>query len=142
MSGLLGWLLDRPRLVNTFVTNVRGPTSRLSFMGARVSDAIPISGTYGNVTVSFAVLSYAGTLVVTVIADPDALPDLAALGDRTAPRVQGSHARLSGGALTRTPTTVGCLDQTVKIGCAWRHQGAADIAVLDQPQQGRARADR
>lgn len=37
------------------------------------------AGTYGNVTVSFAVLSYAGTLVLAVVADPDAVPDLEVL---------------------------------------------------------------
>ena len=30
----------------------------------------------GNVRVSFDVLSYAGTLAITVIADPDTVPDL------------------------------------------------------------------
>ena len=77
--GLLDRFVNRQRLVNTFVTNLRGPTTPMSFMGARVGAAIPISGTYGNVTVSFAALSYAGTLVLTVIADPDAVPDLAVL---------------------------------------------------------------
>ncbi len=40
---------------------------------------MPLSAATGNVTVSFAVLSYAGSLTVTLIADPDACPDLAAL---------------------------------------------------------------
>uniref|UniRef100_UPI00111140A1 WS/DGAT domain-containing protein n=1 Tax=Crystallibacter crystallopoietes TaxID=37928 RepID=UPI00111140A1 len=35
----------------------------------------------GNVTVAFAVLSYAGTLVVSLIADPDTCPDLGELRD-------------------------------------------------------------
>jgi len=34
-----------------------------------------VSAIVGNVTVAFAVLSYAGTLTVTVIADPDTCPD-------------------------------------------------------------------
>jgi hypothetical protein len=73
---LLGWFLNRQRLVNTFVTNLRGPTEPMTFMGARVGEVIPVSGTYGNVTVSFAVLSYAGTLVLAVVTDPDAVPDI------------------------------------------------------------------
>jgi hypothetical protein len=40
---------------------------------------IPVSPITGNVTVAFAVLSYAGTLVVTVIADPQRCPDLPVL---------------------------------------------------------------
>jgi hypothetical protein len=35
--------------------------------------------TAGNVTVAFAILSYAGTLTVTVIVDPDAVPDVGVL---------------------------------------------------------------
>ena len=40
---------------------------------------IPLAGVAGNVTVAFAVLSYAGTLTVTVIVDGDACPDPEAL---------------------------------------------------------------
>jgi hypothetical protein len=35
-----------------------------------------VSPIVGNVTVAFAVLSYAGTLTVTIIADPSHCPDL------------------------------------------------------------------
>ena len=35
----------------------------------------------GNVTVSFAVLSYAGSLTVTLVADPGTCPDLSELRD-------------------------------------------------------------
>ena len=38
---------------------------------------IAVSGISGNVTVAFAVLSYAGTLTITLVADPTACPDLA-----------------------------------------------------------------
>ena len=40
---------------------------------------VPVTVTAGNVTVSFGVLSYAGTLAVTVVADPGRLPDLGVL---------------------------------------------------------------
>ncbi len=79
--GLLGWSINHQRLVNTFVTNVRGPAAPVTFMDATVSEVIPLSGAYGNATVAFAALSYAGVLAVTVVADPDAvaeLPDLSA----------------------------------------------------------------
>jgi diacylglycerol O-acyltransferase len=51
----------------------------MTFLGAPITDVMPIAVIAGNVTVSFAVLSYAGILGITVIADPDACPDLEAL---------------------------------------------------------------
>ena len=47
--------------------------------GARVTGIIPLGAISGNVTVAFAVLSYAGTLAITAIADPEACPDMAEL---------------------------------------------------------------
>ncbi len=74
--GIFRWFIDHQHLVHTFVTNLRGPDERLSFLGATVLDVIAIAGVAGNVTLSFAVLSYAGALDITLIADPDACPDL------------------------------------------------------------------
>jgi hypothetical protein len=74
--GLFRWFVDRQRLVTTFVTNVRGPDRRLSFLGAPVTAVIPVTPTMGNVTVAFAALSYANTLTITIVADPDHCPDL------------------------------------------------------------------
>ena len=74
--GLFEWFIDRQRRVHTFVTNLRGPDARLFFTGAPITDVVAVSVTTGNVSVAFAVLSYAGTLGITVIADPDACPDL------------------------------------------------------------------
>ena len=74
--GLLRWYINRQRFVNTFVTNLHGPDSPVSFLGVPVADITAIAIAPGNVAVSFAVLSYAGTLTVTVIADPAACPDL------------------------------------------------------------------
>lgn len=71
-----GWFIDRQRLVHTFVTNLKGPATQLRFMGAPIIDAIAVSATAGNVSVAFAVMSYAGHLNITVIADPDACADL------------------------------------------------------------------
>ena len=80
-AGLFRWFIDRQRLIHTFVSNVRGPASRLSFLGCPVTSIIPLSAASGNVTVSFAVLSYAGSLTITLIADPDTCPDLSELRD-------------------------------------------------------------
>lgn len=78
-TGLFQWFVDRQRLIHTFVSNLRGPEQRLSIFGCPVTAIVPLSAATGNVTVSFAVLSYAGRLTITLIADPDACPDLAAL---------------------------------------------------------------
>jgi hypothetical protein len=77
--GAMRWFVNRQRLVTTLVTNLRGPDVRLSFLTAPITEVIPVSPITGNVTVAFAVLSYAGTLVVTVIADPQRCPDLPVL---------------------------------------------------------------
>ncbi|MEJ3748944.1 wax ester/triacylglycerol synthase domain-containing protein [Actinomycetes bacterium KLBMP 9797] len=77
--GLFHWFINHQRLVNTFVTNLRGPEHRLSFLGAPITGLNAVTVVPGNVTVTFAALSYAGTLTVTVVADPDRCPDLPVL---------------------------------------------------------------
>jgi hypothetical protein len=77
--GLFRTLIDRQRLVNSFLTNIRGPVDPLTFHGARITQIVPITITAGNVTAACAVLSYAGTLTATLIVDPDAVPDLEVL---------------------------------------------------------------
>jgi diacylglycerol O-acyltransferase / wax synthase len=79
--GLFQWFVDHQRLVTTFVTNLPGPRTPLLFLGVPVTDIVPIAIVTGNVTVSFAALSYAGTLNVTLIADPDHCPDLQLVAD-------------------------------------------------------------
>jgi WS/DGAT/MGAT family acyltransferase len=69
------------RLVHTFETNVRGPASRIALGGAPVTAVVPVAVNPGNVTVSVDVLSYAGTLAVTVVTDPEAVPDREVLLD-------------------------------------------------------------
>lgn len=77
--GVFRWFVDHQRLVNTFVTNVRGPAQPWRFCDRVVSRVVPVAVTPGNVAVTFDVLSYAGTLGVTVVADPDVVPDQARL---------------------------------------------------------------
>ena len=69
--GIFQVFIDHQRLVHTFVTNVRGPEASVHFAGHRISRVIPAAVTPGNVGVCFDILSYAGGLVVTVVADPD-----------------------------------------------------------------------
>ena len=74
--GLFGWFVDHQRLVDTLETNLRGPAERLHLGGHPVRAVIPMAVSPGNVGVSFDVLSYAGTLGITIVADPDVVPDL------------------------------------------------------------------
>ena len=78
-TGLLHWFANHQRVVHTFVTDLRGPEDRLTFGGAAVRAIIPIPTTTGNVTVTFAASSYAGTLRVTILSDPARIPDAPAL---------------------------------------------------------------
>jgi diacylglycerol O-acyltransferase len=77
--GALPWLLNHQRLINTFVTNLRGPETTVALIGARVREVVPVTTTVGNVPVVFGAVSYAGALILTVLADPDACPELDAL---------------------------------------------------------------
>jgi len=78
-TGMFRWFIDHQRLVNTFLTNVRGPSDAITVAGAHVREIVPLVSTPGNTAVTFAALSSAGRLVVTVIADPDVLADPASL---------------------------------------------------------------
>jgi diacylglycerol O-acyltransferase / wax synthase len=78
-AGLLRWFMNHQQMINTFVTNVHGPADPLTFNGSAIREIIPVSGILGNVTIAFAVLSYTGTLTVTVVADRDQCPDLPVL---------------------------------------------------------------
>jgi WS/DGAT/MGAT family acyltransferase len=73
--GLVGWFINRQRLIHTFLTNLRGPQQPLSIAGRLVQEMFAVPFTMGNVTVSFAVLSYAGALGITVLSDPARVPD-------------------------------------------------------------------
>ena len=78
--GLVHWYMCRQRQLHTLVTNLHGPDRTVAFAGVPVDDVIPVAlGDPGNATVSFDVLSYAGTLSITVVADPDHVPDLPVL---------------------------------------------------------------
>ncbi len=83
-AGAFQAFVDHQRLVHTFVTNVRGPEQRLRIAGAEVVAVVPVAVNPGNVAVSFDVLSYAGTLVVTLVCDPGLVPESAWLAGRVA----------------------------------------------------------
>ena len=78
-AGLLRWFFNHQRLVTTFVTNLRGPAEPLTLDGAALSAVLPIPETTGNISVTFAALSYAGTLRSQCCRTPPCVPDVAVL---------------------------------------------------------------
>jgi WS/DGAT/MGAT family acyltransferase len=93
---VLGWLfrplarvggfrfyMNHQHRFHTLVSHVRGPEHPVTFGGHAVRSAIPLAvGESGNQTVYFEVLSYADTLTVTAIADPDHFGELDQLADQ------------------------------------------------------------
>jgi WS/DGAT/MGAT family acyltransferase len=78
-TGAIRWYVNRQRLVNVFLTDIPGPPSRLRLNGTEITHVVPLMASVGNVSVAFAALSYAGSLTITVIVDPDLVPDLTIL---------------------------------------------------------------
>jgi len=68
--------VSRQRLINTFVTNVAGPSVPAYVLGARILDLMPIVSPAGNVTISFCAFSYAGCVYLVVTTDATATPDV------------------------------------------------------------------
>jgi diacylglycerol O-acyltransferase len=62
--------------VNLVVTNVPGPPAPLYLAGARLLELFPVVPVMGNLTLVVAVLSYAGQLNLTAVADQDGCPDV------------------------------------------------------------------
>jgi diacylglycerol O-acyltransferase / wax synthase len=80
--GGYGWYMNHQHRFHTLVSHVRGPAGQVTFGGCRVVSAIGAGvGPGGNIPVYFEVLSYAGTLTVTVITDPGCFPGSAGLAD-------------------------------------------------------------
>lgn len=89
LSGLSRFFIRRQRLVNVLATNLAGPPVPLYFGGAKLLDAFAITPIAGNVTASFAALSYDGHLDLSVHADASRWPDLDVL-------MEGMHAAWRG----------------------------------------------
>ena len=77
-AGQRAWYrhFPRQRSVNLVVTNVAGPPAPLYLAGARLLELFPTMPVMGNLTLVVAVLSYAGQLNLTAVADHDHCPDL------------------------------------------------------------------
>jgi diacylglycerol O-acyltransferase / wax synthase len=79
-AGLYRRYIEHQHRLHTLVSDVPGPRDRLAFDGVPIRAIVPVSvGDAGNVTVNFLALSYADVLTVTVVADPEAVPDLRTL---------------------------------------------------------------
>jgi hypothetical protein len=62
--------------VNVTTASIPGPPEPLHLAGARVLEVCPVLSLIANEPLGVAALSYAGTLTIGVVADPDAYPDL------------------------------------------------------------------
>ncbi len=70
------WYMNHQHRFHTLVSHVRGPAEPVTFGGCAVTSAIPAGvAEGGNITVYFEALSYAGSLTLTAITDPDHFPD-------------------------------------------------------------------
>ena len=81
-AGGFRWYMNNQHRFHTLVPHVRGPAGPVTFGGCRIISAIPARvGPGGNIPVYFEVLSYAGTLTMTAVADPDHFLELGTLSD-------------------------------------------------------------
>jgi len=69
-------LLPHQRYLNTFITNVPGPSAPLYLAGAPLLEVFPVLAIAGNMALGAAVMSYAGQLNLTAVADRDRCPDV------------------------------------------------------------------
>jgi diacylglycerol O-acyltransferase / wax synthase len=69
-------LLPHQRYLNIFVTNVPGPQAPLYLAGAPLLEVFPVLAITGNMALGAAVMSYAGQLNLTAVADRDRCPDV------------------------------------------------------------------
>jgi diacylglycerol O-acyltransferase / wax synthase len=90
------WYMNHQHRFHTLVTHVRGPAELVTFAGSPVTCAIPAGvGPGGNIPVYFEVLSYAGTLTLTVTVDPGRFP-----GRCPVRRIRPDHPPSRGRALS------------------------------------------
>jgi hypothetical protein len=68
--------LAHQRFVNLSVTNVPGPPVPLYLAGARLLELFPVPPILGDMTLNVGVLSYAGQLNLTAMADQATCPDV------------------------------------------------------------------
>ncbi len=80
-TGVARAFTRRQHMLNLLTTNLPGPPVPLYLAGARVEAPVAMAPTAGNVTLSFAALSYEAELCFSLVADAAAWPDVAAVSD-------------------------------------------------------------
>lgn len=71
------WYMNHQHRLHSLVSHVRGPAEPVTFGGYPISSALPVSvAGAGNGTIYFQVLSYAGSIMISALTDPDHFPDL------------------------------------------------------------------
>ncbi|KGN40350.1 hypothetical protein N801_14755 [Knoellia aerolata DSM 18566] len=78
-TGLFTRFINGQQLVNSFLTNLPGPRRELTLAGVPIRRIVPVTTTAGNIGVSFAALSYAGSLTVVAMTDPEVVPEIGLL---------------------------------------------------------------
>ncbi len=68
--------LPHQRYLNVFITNVPGPPAPLYLAGAALLEVFPVLAIAGNMALGAAVMSHAGQLNLTAVADRDRCPDV------------------------------------------------------------------
>jgi WS/DGAT/MGAT family acyltransferase len=97
------------RLFNVIVTNVPGPQFPLYLLGRELQELLPVAFLPQNHALAIAIMSYNGTVEFGLLADYDAMPDVAAIGEA----IRGSldelldAARDEVGGPSRTPSGAG-----------------------------------
>ena len=109
---LHNWFVRHQRMVNLYVTNVAGPALPVQLLDSPVQAIIPIPPLGGNMPIGFGVFSYAGTLSIALVVEPDLVPDALSLLSG----LVSSLGRLTGAAVTTDVFPV--------IAPPWRHDRA------------------
>lgn len=79
--GLLRWFSRHQHMINIMESNVAGPKTAMTFLGATVTSIVPVGTLAGNISLGFLALSYAGRLTIAVQADAARFADLPVLLD-------------------------------------------------------------
>ena len=83
------WYMNHQHRMHTLVSHLRGPDEPLHLGGHVITDAVPLAvSECGNMPTYFEVLSYAGTLTVSVVVDPDHFAELDLLASSLAAELE------------------------------------------------------
>jgi WS/DGAT/MGAT family acyltransferase len=94
VEALFGRLAPESLVANTVCTNVPGPREQRSLLGRSMRAVHAMVPLFQSMGLEFAILSYAGTLSISAVADPDLVPDveqIAAALDASAADLLAAH---------------------------------------------------